>query len=168
VGVGAVAALVALAAHETVDFNLRIPSNAALAALAAAAAAGAAGVRPRPLPRAGALALAAGAAALLASAVSLPDRPWLAARQEAVQAAAAVAPAVRQLRLARAEADLGGLLRRRPGHAESWLLLGGTRAALGDAAAGAALAAHAAWLDPERPGLAEAAARLAPSKAGPP
>ncbi len=168
VGVGAVAALVALAAHETVDFNLRIPSNAALAALAAAAAAGAAGVRPRPLPRAGALALAAGASALLASALSLPDRPWLAARQEAVLAATSTAPAVRALRLARAESALGGLLRRRPAQAESWLMLAGARAALGDAAGGAALARHAAWLDPERPGLAEAAARLEPAKAGPP
>ena len=101
VGVGAAAALVALAAHSTVDFNLRIPSNAALAALAAAAAAGAAGVRPRPLSRSGAIVLAAGAAAVLLAAASLPDRPWLAARQEAVQAAASVAPAVRELRLER-------------------------------------------------------------------
>jgi O-antigen ligase len=37
VGTGALAALVALAVHSAVDFNLRIPSNAALAALAAAA-----------------------------------------------------------------------------------------------------------------------------------
>ncbi len=168
IGTGALAALAALAAHSAVDFNLRIPSNAALAALAAAAAAGAAGVRPRPLPRAGALGLAAGALALLLAAASLPDRPWLAARQEAVQAAASVAPAVRRLRLERAEAALVRLLGRRPAQAESWLLLAGTRSALGDAASGAALARHAAWLDPGRPGLAEAADRLSAADAGPP
>ena len=48
---GAVAALAALAVHSLVDFNLRIPSNAALAALVAAAAVAAAGARPRPLSR---------------------------------------------------------------------------------------------------------------------
>ena len=166
IGTGALAALVALAVHSALDFNLRIPSNAALAALAAAAAAGAAGVRPRPLPRAGALGLAAGALVLLLAAASLPDRPWLVARQEAVQAAASTAPAVRRLRLERAEVALVRLLGRRPAHAESWLLLAGTRAALGDAAAGAALARHAAWLDPGRPGLAEAVDRPVRGGAG--
>jgi O-antigen ligase len=160
IGVGAVAALVALAVHSAVDFNLRIPSNAALAALVAAAAAGAAGVRPRPLGRAGALGLAAGALALLAATASRPDRPWLAAQQEVVQAASAGAPAVRRLRLERAEAALVRVLDRRPAQAESWLLLAGARVALGDAASGAALARHAVWLDPERPGLAGAADRL--------
>jgi O-antigen ligase len=157
---GAVAALAALAAHSAVDFDLRIPSNAALAALAAAAAAGAAGVRPRPLPRAGAVGIAAGALLLLLAAASLPDRPWLAARREVIQATVSGAPAVRRLRLERAEVALARLLKRRPAQAESWLQLAGTRAALGDASAGAALARHAVWLDPGRPGLAEAADRL--------
>ena len=168
IGTGGLAALVALAVHSALDFNLRIPSNAALAALAAAAAAGAAGVRARPLARAGALGLAAGALAVLASAASLPDRSWLAARQEVVQATSSRAPAVRRLRLERAEAALVRLLERRPAHAESWLLLAGTRAALGDAASGAALARHAAWLDPERPGLAGAVDRLSSAHAAPP
>jgi len=168
IGTGALAALVALAVHSALDFNLRIPSNAALAALVAAAAAGAAGVRPRPLPRSGALALSVGALALLLAAASLPDRPWLAARQEAVQAASSSAPAVRRLRLERAEEALARLLARRPAHAESWLLLAGTRVALGDAASGAALARHAAWLDPGRPGLAEAVDRLSVVPGGPP
>jgi O-antigen ligase len=168
VGTGAVAALAALAVHSAVDFNLRIPSNAALAALAAASAAGAAGVRPRPLSRAGALGLSLGALGLLFSAVSLPDRPWIGARQEAVQAASSAAPAVRKLRLERADEALARLVERRPAHAESWLLLAGTRAALGDAASGAALARHAAWLDPGRPGLADAAARLGALPGGSP
>ena len=168
VGTGAAAALVAVAVHSAVDFNLRIPSNAALAALAAAAAAAAAGVRSRPLPRSGALVLSVGALALLVAAASLPDRPWLGARQEAVHAASSVAPAVRRLRLERAEEALVRLLRRRPAQAESWLLLAGTRAALGDAASGAALARHAAWLDPGRPGLAAAAGRLGALPGDPP
>jgi O-antigen ligase len=168
IGKGAIAALIALAVHSGVDFNLRIPSNAALAALAAAAAAGAAGIRPRPLPRAGALSLSLGAFALLVAAASLPDHPWIAARQEAVQAASSVAPAVRRLRLERAEEALTRLLGRRPAQAESWLLLAGTRAALGDAVSGAALARHAAWLDPGRPGLAEAAERLGVAPGTPP
>jgi O-antigen ligase len=168
IGTGALAALAALAVHSAVDFDLRIPSNAALAALAAAVAAGAAGVRPRPLARAGALGLAAGALVLLASAASLPDRPWLAARQEVVRAASSGAPAVRRLRLERAEAALVRLLERRPAQAESWLLLAGTRTALGDAASGTALARHAAWLDPERPGLAEAVDRLSSTRTGSP
>jgi len=168
IGAGALAALAALAAHSAVDFNLRIPSNAALAALAVAAAAGAAGVRPRPLPRAAAIGLAAGALVLLVAAASLPDRPWLVARQEALQARASTAPAVRRLRLERAEVALVRVLGRRPAHAESWLLLAGTRAALGDAAAGAALARHAAWLDPGRPGLAEAVDGLSAVGEGPP
>jgi O-antigen ligase len=168
IGTGALAALVALAVHSAVDFDLRIPSNAALAALVAAAAAGAAGVRPRPLPRAGALALSVGAIALLLAAASLPGRPWLGARQEAVRAASSAAPAVRRLRLARAEEALVRLLVRRPAQAESWLILAATRVALGDAASGAALARHAAWLDPGRPGLAEAADRLGAAPVGPP
>jgi O-antigen ligase len=168
IGVGAMAALVALAVHSAVDFNLRIPSNAALAALVAAAAAGAAGVRPRPLGRAGALGLAAAALALLASTAWRPDRPWLAARQEVVQASSSSAPAVRRLRLERAEAALARVLERRPAQAESWLLLAATRTALGDPASGAALARHAAWLDPQRPDLAGAADRLSSPRPEPP
>jgi cytochrome c-type biogenesis protein CcmH/NrfG len=162
------AALVALAVHSAVDFDLRVPSNGALAALAAAAAAGAAGVRARPLPRSGAVALSVGAVALVLAVASLPDRPWLGARLEVVRAASSAAPAVRRLRLERAEQALVRLLARRPAQAESWLLLAGTRAALGDAASGATLARHAVWLDPGRRGLVEAADRLSAAPEGPP
>ncbi len=160
IGTGAVAALAALAVHSAVDFNLRIPSNAALAALAAAAAAGAAGVRSRALPRAAAVSLAAAAVGLLVAAVRLPETPWLAARAEVVGVGTSASADVRRLRLERAEAALSRLLRTRPAHAESWLMLAGVRAARGDAAAAAALARHAAWLDPGRPGLVEAAQAL--------
>jgi hypothetical protein len=73
-------------------------------------------------------------------------------------------PPVRRLRLERREALAPAP--RRPAQAESWLLLAGARAALGDAASGAALARRAAWLDPGRPGLAEAVERLTAPDAG--
>ncbi len=159
---GAAAALAALAVHSLVDFNLRIPSNAALAALAAAAAAAAAGVRPRPLSRPLAAGLALGALALAtATAAGMnPDPPWLAARREVEAASSATTATARRLRLARAEAALLRALCQRPAHAESWLLLAGTHQALGRPATAAAFARHALWLDPERPGLREAAARI--------
>lgn len=157
---GGAAALVALAAHSALDFDLRIPSNAALAALAGAVVAGSAGTRARPLGRRGCAALALGCAALLGALAVLPDRPWLAAREEARLAAAASEPAVRELRLERAESALVALVRARPAHAESWLMLAGARAARGDADAAASLARHAVGLDPERPELRAAAARL--------
>jgi O-antigen ligase len=160
VGAGAVAALAALAVHSVVDFDLRIPSNAALAALVAAMAAGAAGGRFRTLPRAAAAGLAVAAVALLLATAALPDRPWLAARRKVLEAAQASSPDIRRLRLERAEIALVNLLGRRPAHAESWLLLAGARAARGDAAGGASLARHALWLDPVRTGLREAADRL--------
>jgi cytochrome c-type biogenesis protein CcmH/NrfG len=94
------------------------------------------------------------------AAARLPESPWLAARAEAVEASSSPSAAVRRLRLERAEAALSRLLQRRPAHAESWLMLAGTRAARGDAAAAASLARQAVWLDPSRPGLAAAARRL--------
>ncbi len=81
-GRGGLAALAALAVHSAFDFDLRIPSNAALAALAAAMAAASAGARARPLGRGPAAALALGAGLLLASVLALPERPWRTAREE--------------------------------------------------------------------------------------
>ncbi len=160
IGEGALAALVALAVHSAVDFNLRIPSNAALAALAAAAVAAGAGTRPRPLRRGATLALAAAAGLLALATVALPREGWTAARQEVVAAATAPVEAARRLRLERARAALAAVLRRRPAHAESWLMLAGVEQALGRHAVAAGLARHAAELDPERPGLREAAGAI--------
>jgi len=157
---GALAALAALSVHSLVDFNLRIPSNAALAALAAAAAAAAAGVRPRPMSRPLAAGLGVGALALAAATCRLPDRPWLLARAELQAAASASAPAVRRLRLQRAEVALERALRQRPAAAESWLLLSFAHQALGRADTATAYARHALVLDPERPGLREAVSRI--------
>ena len=69
--------------------------------------------------------------------------------------------AQRQLRLERASAALERALRRRPADAESWLLLAFTHQALGRRDTAAAFASHALALDPQRPGLREAAERIA-------
>jgi O-antigen ligase len=160
IGQGALAALAALAVHSGVDFNLRIPSNAALAALAAAIVAAAAGLRPRPLARPVALALAVGVVALAAATLARAPGGWTRARQEVVAAATAQTQAAQHLRLERARTALGAVLRRRPAHAESWLMLGGVEQALGRHATAVAFARHAAWLDPERPGLKDAVAAI--------
>jgi O-antigen ligase len=160
VGLGAVAGLVALAVHSGVDFNLRIPSNGALAAVLAAAAAAAGGVRRRPLPRAAALGLSAGLLALLVAIAVRPLEPWLDVREEVTRAATAATPEARALRLQRAEGAVRRLLRRRPAHAESWLMLAGILAARGESASAAALARHAVALDPERKALRQAAEPL--------
>ena len=162
IGAGATAGLVALAVHSAVDFNLRIPSNAALAAVLAAAAAGAAGLRPRPLPRPAAAALALGAGGLLVAVALLPSAPWRAAHDELRHAEAATTLESRALRLERAESALGRVLRGRPAYAESWLLMAGIRRAEGDEVTAAPLARYAVTLDPERPALREAAERLQP------
>jgi len=160
VGLGALAGLVALAVHSAVDFNLRVPSNAALAAVLASAAAGAAGVRPRPLSRPVAAAGALLVLVLLAAVVRLPSEPWLVAREQARLVGVATTPESRALRLERAEIALGRLLRRRPAHAETWLMLAGVRAGGADPVSAASLADHAVALDPERAALREAAGPL--------
>jgi O-antigen ligase len=160
VGEGGLAALVALAVHSTVDFNLRIPLNAALAALVAAAVAAGAGLRPRPIGRGASLALAAAAGLLALAVVARPREGWSAARQELVAAATTRVPAARRLRLERARAALGDVLRRRPAHAESWLMLAGVEQALGHHAEAVGFARRAAELDPQRPGLREAAGAI--------
>jgi hypothetical protein len=85
---------------------------------------------------------------------------WTSARQEVVAAASAQTQAAQHLRLERARTALGAVLRRRPAHAESWLMLGGVEQALGRHATAVAFARHAAWLDPERPGLKDAVAAI--------
>jgi O-antigen ligase len=163
---GALAALVALAAHSTLDFNLRIPSNGALAALAAALAAAGRGTRQRPLRPGAALALAVALGALGLAVLLQPDRPWLAAREAVRLSATSRTPAARSLRLERAERTLDRVLELRPAHAESWLMLAGVRQARGDPGSAAALARRAVWLDPERAELRTIAAQL--TRRGPP
>ena len=160
VGMGALAGIVALTVHSAVDFNLRIPSNATLAAVLAAAVAGLAGARPRPLSRPVSIFLALLVLALLFAVVAAPREPWRAAHGEIQSARRAETPESRALRLERAEVALERFLRRRPAHAESWLMLAGVRAARGDPASAATLADHAVALDPEREALREAARPL--------
>jgi tetratricopeptide (TPR) repeat protein len=157
---GALAGLAALAAHSTVDFNLRIPSNAALAALLLAAAAAGAGYRRQAAPRLAAGLLAILSLALLTAAARAPEAPWLAARLELQAAAQATLGEARRLRLERAEAELRRALELRPAQAESWLLLAHTERALGRRDRARVLASRALELDPQRTGLAEAVARI--------
>ena len=86
----------------------------------------------------------------------MPREGWTAARQEVVAAATAPVAAARRLRLERARTALAAVLRRRPAHAESWLMLAGVEQALGRHATAARLRAPRGRLDPERPGLREA------------
>jgi O-antigen ligase len=159
---GATAGLIALAVHSAVDFNLRIPSNAALAATLAALAAGAAGPRPWPLSRGVAAVLALGVVGLLAAVALQPPPPRQAAFDEIRDADAATTLDSRALRLERAESALVRVVRDRPAYAESWFLLAIVRHAQGDAVSAAPLARYAVSLDPERPALREAAERLQP------
>jgi O-antigen ligase len=159
-GVGALAALVAVAVHSAFDFNLRIPSNAALAAFAAAAVAAATEVAWERATRALSAVLLVLAALLLVLAARAPDDTAAFARAEVAGAARADTAEVRALRLARADDALRRTLAWRPAHAESWLLLAAVRADRGDAAAAGALARHAVSLDPLRTDLRAAAERL--------
>jgi hypothetical protein len=161
-GAGAWGGLVALLVHSALDFSLRIPSNAALAALLASVLAAGAPLRPPSLwaGRAAAAGFALAAALTLSGRVPIdPSGSWERARNEAGRAVASVAPEARVLHLDRTERALEAALRRRPAHAEAWLLLAGTRAARGEASA-PELARHAARLDPQRPDLGKAAQAL--------
>jgi len=158
---GALSGLAALAVHNALDFNLRIPSNAALAALLAAAGASAAGLRPRPLSPRASMAGASVALLLLAAVNALPPPPSDSARRRLHEASLAAAPEALALRLERAEAGLRRALGARPAQAEAWLQLAAVRAVRGDAASASALARHAVSLDPQRPDLRAQAEALA-------
>jgi O-antigen ligase len=160
--IGALAGLTALAVHSALDFNLRVPSNAALAAVLVAAAAAATGIRPRPLSPRASLVGGVVAVLLLVALRALPESPSATARQRVREAALASTPEALGLRLERAEAGLRQALAWRPGQAEAWLQLAAVRAVRGDAPSAAALARYAMSLDP-RPDLrAQAEALAAP------
>jgi len=159
-GCGALAGLSGLALHSAVDFNLRIPSNAVLAAFLVALAASYAPPRHSAVPAAGAWAGALLASLALGGLLILRPVPWARAQREVAAAASASQPETRLLRAARAEYALRSVVRSRPAHAESWLLLAWTRAAQGDWTAVRPLASHAMSLDPQREAMREEAARL--------
>jgi len=159
-GLGAVAGAAALLVHSTFDFNLRIPSNALmfvfLCALALAASGAAEPATARRLGLApGALALALALAALTPAARTqpLPDE----ASAFAVKGGRPVTP----LRVEQATRAVTEQLRRRPAQAEAWLFLAWLRSAAGAPGEAAAMARHAASLDPQRAALVDAAGRIA-------
>jgi O-antigen ligase len=164
--IGALSGLVALAAHSLVDFNLRLPSNAALAALLAAFAAAGAGLRARELARlplavaALVFAAAAAAAAWLGPRGFDRDARWRQVRREVREAVAAPAAEVRDLRVQRATPLLEETLRLRPAFAEGWLVLAALRKAVGETAEAGRLAGYACSLDPSRSEIQEAARSL--------
>ena len=148
-GMGAAAAAAALLVHSAFDFNLRITSNAVLFAALAAWTLAAAPSGDRPPGELGprvARALALGLAGALAVALLTPLPGSVRGLDAVREARASPTP----LRLAQAEAALAAHLRRRPGDAEAWLLLGWVRAARADRVQGAALGRHASRLDPQR------------------
>lgn len=154
---GALAALGALAVHGLIDFNLRIPANAALAAVMAALALAplAAGERPRTSAlSAAALAVLLALASLLPLASARPG--WVEERRGAV----ARDPVVRDVKQRRLQAELRQAVARRPTAVEPWLLLAWVEALRGGPERSSSVAAHALSLDPRRPGLAEAVRRL--------
>jgi O-antigen ligase len=160
IGVGALAGLSGLALHSAVDFNLRIPSNAVLAAFLVALAASLAPPRPSTFPAAGAWAAVLSASLAVGGLLVLRPVPWALAQGQVAAAAAAWQPETRRLRAARAEYALRSVVRSRPAHAESWLLLAWTRAAQGDRTSVRPLANHAVSLDPQREAMREGAAQL--------
>jgi hypothetical protein len=151
--VGGLSGLAALAVHSALDFNLRIPSNAALAAVLAAAAASAIGTRSRPVSPRVAWPAAALTLLLLAALYGLPAAPSAAARERVREAALSASSDALALRLERAETGLRQALVRRPGDAEAWFQLAAVRSAGGDTASAAALARYAMRLDPQRADL---------------
>ena len=160
---GALAGLVALLTHSAFDFNLRIPSNAILAVFFASVVSASAPPRAVSPVATRAAALVFGLATLIVllrpAFLADPSESWESARNEAGMAAASTAPEAKTLRLERTERALEAVLRRRPAHAEAWLLLAATRTERGDPSA-RELARHAAFLDPERADLRRAAEAL--------
>lgn len=158
-GPGALAAVGALLVHGLFDFNLHIPSNAALFAAVAVLAVGAGHptlTRLRPGPS---LAVV-GAAAVLLLATLRPPAPPSASYADGLRAAASPDATARRLRMVRAEEGARAQLARRPADPASWLLLAWLRAVQGKPAEAEELARHALALDPQNPEIALQAARL--------
>jgi O-antigen ligase len=158
-GPGALAAVGALLVHGLFDFNLHIPSNAALFATVAALAAGAGHPALTRFRRGASFALAAAAAVLLASTLR-PMPPAPTAYADAMHAAASPDVTARRLRMARAEEGERKLLARHPADPAAWLLLAWIRGVQGKPAEAAELARHAVELDPQNPDVAAQAAPM--------
>jgi hypothetical protein len=161
-GLGAAAGAAALLVHSAFDFNLRIPSNALLFVFLVALALAAASAhddRParRPL---GLLAVALG----LALAVTTPAASTSPLPREARAFTVKGGRPVTPLRVAQATHAVTAHLKARPAHAEAWLFLAWLQSAAGARDDAAALAGHAARLDPQRAAIVSEAARI---QAGP-
>jgi O-antigen ligase len=186
--VGAMAAVAALFFHAFLDFNLRIPANALVFAALAGLAASARRPGPvLPAAACRALAVMAATLALAASwrvvgsleypraaAVEGPNarlaafsrlvhrHPYLAdgwlERSYVWSALAQEGPAMGQLRLEHALADLHACLRLRPSWSDAWVQMGWTRLAAGDRSGARAAFERASALDPARTSIGLACA----------
>lgn len=160
-GLGASLACLVLLVHGLVDFNLRIPSNALLFVFCVALALACASPEAepdRPPGRTPAWVAPVLVAVLLAAVLRTPART--APLPEAARPTALRGRPLTPLRAREAEAALVASLRARPANAEAWLVLAWLKKAGADPAPAAALAAHAAALDPQRASLQELSRRI--------
>ncbi|HUG54114.1 MAG TPA: O-antigen ligase family protein [Vicinamibacteria bacterium] len=154
---GAVAGAAALLVHGLVDFNLRIPSNAAMFLALVAVAVGPVGAVAWRGHARWVLVVPVALCGLLYSQAS-PAWPVLrAARASAARAHATGGTVPAALRLSMADRRVREYLALRPADPEGWLLAAWLAAAGGRPADAAGLARHAVALDPQRPGVVEAA-----------
>jgi O-antigen ligase len=156
---GGIAGACGLLVHGLVDFNLRIPSNAALfLVLVALAMAPLGSVVQVGAHRRWFL------AALAACAVAAWWRPApsssLLEQAKALAAKAAAPHEGTGLRLSQADRAAREYVARRPADPEGWLLAAWTADRAGRREEASALARHAITLDPERPGLRDAVRSL--------
>ena len=159
IGLGASAGALALLAHSFVDFNLRIPSNALVFAGLVALAAGTAlpaGAAEHDAPeRGGGRARLALLALLSLGVLATLWVPWSEPPGQMSRLRRAATRPEARLRRTASEEWLLGHLRSRPADAPAWAWLAWVRRMEGSDTA-RELAAHAVWLDPRRPGFAEA------------
>lgn len=150
----------AIYVHSAVDFNLRIPSNAATAALLAAlgTACTLSAKGPGTLGARG-VASWVGLLVLLGSLLIATLTPWSEPRWEPSALARAAGPSRTDLRRASLESDVTALLRRRPGQAVAWVHLAWLRFPSSRQEA-SELAQWGVALDPRHQELARASAPL--------
>lgn len=158
-GIGGLAAVIALLVHSAFDFNIHIPSNALAFAFAFAIVLDATGAHA-VLPRNASFALAAAAAVAMMMLAATTDVARRLPYAEAVSVAAQPNPGAASLRLRMMETTLIRHLRHRPLDAEAWLLLAWSRMVAGNADDARQLGAHAASIDPARADVASEARRI--------
>jgi O-antigen ligase len=158
----ALAAGVAAWVHAAVDFNLRIPSNALMAVLVVGLCVSA--VCPAAVPGTGTV-RGLPQLVLMASLLVAVRTPWSEPRWRPATLTRAAAATASSLRQSALDADVAGLLRRRPAQATTWVQLAWLRLRTSGPEA-AALARWGAALDPRHAELARVSAALSKAAGG--